>query len=68
MLFFLTIAQQYALLSRSKQFSSIKYEAQLISLFYVVDAFFDLVIRHVGKIELLSLIMQPPLTISGTKR
>ena len=68
MLFLLTIAQEYALLSRSKQFSSIKYEARQISLFYVVDAFFDLVMHHVEKIELLSLSLQPPLTISGTKR
>ena len=68
MLFLLTIAQQYALLSRSKQFSSIKHEARQISLFYVVDAFFDLVMHHVEKIELLSLSLQPPLTISGTKR
>ena len=55
MLFFITIVQQYALLSRSKQFSSIKYEARQISLFYVVDAFFDLVIHHFEKMELLSL-------------
>ena len=45
-----------------------KYEARQISLFYVVDAFFDLVMHHVEKIELLSLSLQPPLTISGTKR
>ena len=61
MLFFLTIAQQYALPSRSKQFSSMKYEARQISLFYVADAFFDLVMHHVEKVELLALSMQPPL-------
>ena len=61
MLFFITIAQQYALLTRSKQFSSIKFEARQISLFYVVDACFELVMHHVEKIELLSLSMQPPL-------
>ena len=61
MLFFLTITQQYALPSRSKQFSSMKYEARQISLFYVADTFFDLVMHHVEKVELLSLSMQPPL-------